>query len=170
MVCIATGLAIKKIRAANARGRLHRITADQIRILPSVQITPVETTGVLLGQDSRFTSAPHPKEINCLHGMIDLSQSLVALAEKYSLNEITLATADGLLLASSHRTPSSDDIARYCGIYNENPHARFPGIMLFGVEHKGSSLVGIVKTKGQILEDLGQELTRETKDILNWWI
>ena len=101
VICITAGLVIKKIRA-NARGRLHHIATDQIRILPSVQITPVETTGVSLGQDSRFTSTPHPKEINCLHGMIDLSQSLVALAEKYSLDEITLATADGLLLASSH--------------------------------------------------------------------
>ncbi len=102
--------------------------------------------------------------------MTDLSESLAALAKKYSLDEITLATADGLLLASSQSSPSADDIAEYCGMYNENPHARIPGIMLFGIEHKGSDLIGIAKIRGQALLEPGSELICETKDILNTWI
>jgi len=70
---------------------------------------------------SRFLCPFHIQRIYCIHGRSDISESLEALAEKYSLDEITLATADGLLLAYSHRTPSADDISRYCEIYYEQP-------------------------------------------------
>ena len=167
--CIGIGLAIKKTRAAKS-AKLHKITADPSRVPLRVQKIPVNATEVSPGQDAVITAAPQPKVINCIHGMTDISQSLIALAEKYSLAEITLATSDGLLLASSSKTPAADDIARYCGIFMANPRARFPGILLFGVEHKGSSLVGIAETKGPDLQEPGQDLIDETKDILNWWI
>ena len=120
-------------------------------------------------QDRDFASAPHPKEIDCLQDKANITQSLVALAEKYSLDEITIATSDGLLLASSFKAPSADNIARYCKMYNQFP-AWPPGILLFGVEHKGSFFVVIAKTKDPLLQEPEQELIRETKDILNWWI
>jgi hypothetical protein len=167
-ICIAAGLVIKKIRAT-ARARLRTLIEDPYHIPLHVQKILVDTTGVSPKQ-AIYTSPPHPAAINCIEGTTDLSGSLAALAKKYSLDEITLATADGLLLASSHSSPSADDIAGYCGIYNENPQARIPGIMLFGMVHKGSDLIGIAKIRGQALLDPGQELICETKDILNSWI
>ena len=169
VICIVAYLVVKKIQATK-KAKLHKIAADPFRIPLRVQEIPVNTKGISPNQGTIVASAPHPTEINCIHGMTDISQSLVALAENYSLDEITLATSDGLLLASSHRTPAADDIARYCRIYTTNPLDRFPGIMLFGVEHKGSSLVGIAKTKGRVLQEPDQELICDTKDILNWWI
>lgn len=169
VICIVVGLVVKRTRAAKS-AKLHKITADPSRIPLRVQKIPVNATGVSPGKNVVVAPAPHPTEINCIHGMTDISQSLIVLAEKYSLDEITLATSDGLLLASSSKTPAADDIARYCGIYSSNPRARSPGILLFGVDHKGSSLVGIAKTKGPDLQEPGQDLVRETKDILNWWI
>jgi hypothetical protein len=169
VLCIVVGFIVKKSRSAKS-AKLHKITEDPSRIPLRVQKIPVNATVISPGQDAVVPAAPQPKEINCIHGMTDISQSLIALAEKYSLDEITLATSDGLLLASSSKKPAADDIARYCGIYITNPRARSPGILLFGVEHKGSSIVGIAKTKGPDLQEPGQDLIDETKDILNWWI
>lgn len=167
-ICIAAGLVIKKIRA-DARARLRALIEDPCHIPLHVQKVLVDTTGVSPKQPI-YTSPPHPAAIDCIEGMKDLSESLAALAKKYSLGEITLATADGLLLASSHSSPSADDIAEYCGMFNENPQARIPGIMLFGIEHKGSDLIGIAKMRGLALLEPGPEFICETKDILNTWI
>jgi len=168
-ICIVASLVVKKIQAIKS-AKLHKVTADPFRISLHVQNILANTKGVSPNPGNFCVSAPHPKEIDCIQGMTDISQSLVALAEKYSFDEIAFATSDGLLLASSHRSPAAADIARYCGIYTVNPLTRLPGIMLFGVEHKESSLVGIAKTKGQILQEPGNELICDTKDILNWWI
>ena len=167
-ICIVAGLAIKKIRAT-ARGNSAEISADRIRIPLIVQKSPVGTTEEFT-HGTVFISALHPKDIDCIHGKADISESLEALAEKYSLEEITLATADGLLLASSLGAPSADVISRDREIYTNNPGIRPPGIMLFGVEHEGSSLVGFAKTKDPPRQEPGQELICETIDILNWWI
>jgi hypothetical protein len=167
-ICIVTGLVIKKIRD-NRRTRLRTLIEDPYHIPLHVQKVLVDTTGVS-PQKAIFKSPPRPAVINCIEGMTDLSKSLAALAKKYSLDEITLATADGLLLASSNSSPSADDIAGYCGTYNDNPQARIPGVILFGIVHKGSDLIGIAKLRGQALQEPEQELICETKDILNSWI
>jgi hypothetical protein len=167
-ICVAVSLVIKKIRA-NARARLRTLIEDPYHIPHHVQNVPGDTPGVSPRQAS-YTSPPHPAVIDCIEGTTDLSESLAVLAKEYSLDEITLATADGLLLASSQSSPSADDIAGYCGIYNENPQARIPGIILFGMVHKGSDLIGIAKTRGLALQEPVPELIGETKDILNTWI
>lgn len=169
IVIVVAFIAVKKARAAK-RENLHKITADQFRIPLHVQNIPTNNNKVSPDPYAVAASTPDPNEINCIHGMTDIYQSLLALAEKYSLDEITLATSDGLLLATSSRKPAVADIARYCEAYTANPRARSPGILLFGVEHKGSSLVGIAKTKGPDLQEPGEDLVRDTKDILNWWI
>jgi len=173
VIVVAAGimslLVIKKIRAT-PRHKLHTITAEPFRIPLKAQETPDAVPTIFPDNKTIEVSAPVPTEMNCIDGLTDISQSLAALAEKYSLEEIALATSDGLLLASSREIPEDEDIARYCGMYHTNPLAGLPGIMLFSVDHKGSSLVGIAKTKGRAPENLKHDMIRETKDILNWWI
>jgi hypothetical protein len=168
-ICIAIGLVAIQTRDTK-RAKLNKITKDPARIPRYVQKIPADITKVNPNPGAVAASAPHPTEINCIHGMTDISQSLIALARKYSLDEIALATSDGLLLATSSRTPAAEEIARYTGLYTANPRTQSPGIVLFGMEHKGSSLIGIAKTAGQNLQESRQDLIRETKDILNWWI
>ena len=112
-----------------------------------------------------------PKQkIDCIFGLTDISQSLLALTEKYTLDKISLVTLDGLLLASSARDTPDEEIARYCKEYQSSPETRIPGILFFRVEFKGSSLIGIAKTRTSRIRDPTQDLVAETKDILNWWI
>ena len=168
-ICIAAGLVAKKIRN-RARDNLHKMALDPLQTSHSVKEIPADTHEISSDQDRDFSSAPLRKEIDCLQDKVDITQSLVALAEKYSLDEITIATSDGLLLASSLKAPSADNIARYCKMYTINSRPWPPGTMLFGVEHKGSFLVVIAKTKDPLLQEPDPELVYKTKDILNWWI
>jgi hypothetical protein len=168
VICITAGLVIKRLRD-NASARLRTLIEDPCHIPLRVQKVLVDTTGI--SADKAICTSPHrPLEINCIEGMGDLSESLAALAKKHFLDEITLATADGLLLASSIKSPSADDIARYCGMYMDNPQIRLPGIMLFGIVYKGSDLIVIAKINDPALQEPEQELICETKDILNSWI
>ncbi|HNX17630.1 MAG TPA: hypothetical protein PKM50_04775 [Methanoregula sp.] len=173
IVAIAAGIAVLLIiqkKQADNEELLRKIDEEILRHPVQVKDSPGDISSVIPQKDTVAKPEPVPKKINCIQGMTDISQSLAALSEKYSLEEIILATSDGLLLASSSRTPPAEDIARYCGIYQVNPLEQIPGIMLFGVQHKGSSLVGIAKTGDLSVQERGHDLITETQDILNWWI
>jgi hypothetical protein len=109
------------------------------------------------------------RDLDTLNSTTNLSQSLNGLAKKYSLDEVTLATADGLLIASSG-SPHEEVIARYCGSHRD-PAKRPPvGIRMYDMEHRGSSLVLIAKIPKNATAAPEQVLVHETKDILKWWM
>jgi hypothetical protein len=116
------------------------------------------------------SSAVSTAEQDVLKGATSLSESLGALANKYSLDEVTLATADGLLIASSVGSPREEEIARYCSIHRDSA-GRLPGELgMYDVAHRGSSLVLIVKIPKTSTPAPEQVLVHETKDILKWWM
>ena len=96
--------------------------------------------------------------------------SLRALVEKYSLDQFTIATSDGLVFASSGGESAQTDAARYGELFVNDPLAETPGVALFGFTHKGSTLVGIIRTNLQIPGEISRMIEEDTKDILNWWI
>jgi hypothetical protein len=59
-------------------------------MLPALESRPVQKNAVSV-----------PKEIDILNGRTDITQSFLALAEKYSPGTFTIATSDGLIFASS---------------------------------------------------------------------
>jgi len=170
LLCIAAVILAKK-RRHGLKSPSSPIALDPSRSPLRVQKIPAYTPGSPhnAGRDTD-SLLPRPNGIDCITGRANLSESLAALAEKYSLDEITLATADGLLLASSQKSPSADDVARYAGLFAENVQPRPPGIILFGLEHKGSFLVGIAKAGDLPVQVREPDLIRDTKDILNRWI
>jgi hypothetical protein len=113
---------------------------------------------------------PKPKEISLLNGRTDITQSLVALVEKYSLDQVTIATSDGLVFASNGAESDQDDAAQFSGKYTENSSSEIPGIILVGISHKDSDLLLIVRTPLPVSEEIRQAIENDTKDILNWWI
>jgi hypothetical protein len=110
------------------------------------------------------------KEIELVEGRADITTSLLALVEKYSFEQITLATKDGLVFASSGSKAAQNDAAVYSGVYAKNPQEHITGVTLFELDHKNSGLIGIIRTKTTISEKMLQKITADTKDILNWWI
>ena len=97
----------------------------------------------------------------------DLRESVAALAGKYSLESFTIATSDGLILASSGGTTAQEDAA----LFNQKNGSESPeGLVLFSLNHKGSDLTGIIRSGGIIAGDLQERIESDTKDILNRWI
>lgn len=113
---------------------------------------------------------PKPKECNLLNGKNDITESLLALADKYSLGQFTIATSDGLVFASSGAETAQDDAAQYGEMFAHDPHSETPGIVLSGLSHKGSDLILIIRTNLPVPEEIRKNIESDTKDILNWWI
>ena len=111
-----------------------------------------------------------PKPVSVVEGLPDVTGSLHALVEKYSLDQFTIATSDGLVFASSGGGSAQTDAARYGELFVNDPLAETPGVLLFGFTHKGSNLVGIIRTNLQIPEEISRRIEEDTKDILNRWI
>ena len=113
---------------------------------------------------------PKPKKIDLTSTRRDLTESLTALAQKYSLDNFTIATADGLLFGSSGGDTALADAATYSGIFKSDPFSKTPGVSLFGMTHKGSDLVGIVRAKTPLKNEVIQQITADTQVVLNWWV
>ncbi len=116
------------------------------------------------------TDMPKLKNINLTSTRRDLTESLAALAQKYSLDSFTIATADGLLFGSSGGDTSLADAATYSGIFKSDPSSKIPGVSLFGMTHKGSNLVGIARAKIPLKNEVIQQIAADTQVVLNWWI
>ena len=110
------------------------------------------------------------KKIELMEGRVDITGSLLALAEKYSLDQFTIATKDGLVFASSGSKDAQNDAAIYSNIYSNDPGASVTGVVLFELVHKNSGLIGIIRTDKPVPDPILGKIAADTKDILNWWI
>jgi len=111
-----------------------------------------------------------PKKIDLIKNRLNITESLQALAEKYSVLEITLGTDDGLVLASSSGRDVQGDAAKYSQIVKQQIQPDEPGVTLFELHHKEAHLVGIVRADKEIPPDWKKEIREDTKGILQWWL
>jgi hypothetical protein len=112
------------------------------------------------------TAASIP-EVDIMENCKNLGQSLHALAGKYSLDSFTIATSDGLVFASSGGSTAQEDAASYSGSHDIRESV---GVAVFGLDHKGSDLTGIIRSQGIITGEIQKRIESDTKDILNRWI
>lgn len=144
--------------------------AGRLAYQPQARPVPAVPKGAIPRPSRQPPVLPAPKEIHLLDGRADMSESLRALAEKYSLDALTIATSDGLVFASSGDDDSQTDAAQYSEIYNNDPLSETPGAVLTGIGHKGSDLVLIIRTSLPVPDEIRVRIENDTKDILNWWI
>ena len=114
-------------------------------------------------------AAPAIKEIEILYGRTDITQSLLALVEKYSLGTFTIATSDGLIFASSGGEDSQTDAATCSKMVNHDLPLTTPLVIVSGLTHKGSTLVGVIRTQNPVSEDISKRIATDIQAILNWW-
>jgi hypothetical protein len=115
-------------------------------------------------------TAPVQKEIDIFHGRRDITQSLLALVEKYSLGTFTIATSDGLVFASSGGDDANTNAATYGVITPQDPRSDNSTVIVPGLTHKDSALVGIIRTQNPVSEEILTRITQDTQAILNWWV
>ncbi len=129
------------------------------RMIPSVQPRGI-----------RKTAPSQRDDIDILTGRDDITQSLLALVEKYSLGTFTIATADGLVFASTGGDDAHTSAATYDMVESQDPDAKTSTVIIPDLTHKGSTLVGIIRTQHPVSEETVQKITADTQRILNWWV
>jgi hypothetical protein len=117
-------------------------------------------------------SAPEqtPKKIELIKNRVNITESLEALAKKYFLLEITIATDDGLVLASSADHDVQPDAAKFSQILRRQMVPDEPGVTLFELYHNEAHLIGIIRTDKDLLQNWKKEIREDTKGILQWWL
>jgi len=91
-----------------------------------------------------------PADIDVLAGSGDMGMALQALVRKYSLGSLTLATTDGLVVATSGGSDAESDAAHYSSAFVRGVNPSEKGITLFPVNYRGSPLVGIIRSPKSI--------------------
>jgi len=110
-----------------------------------------------------------PQDIDVVAGRSDIVDSMKALCEKYYLNAFTIATDDGLVVSSSMEDAAAD-AAKYSYDFARGNLPDDPQVMLFGVRHKGSALVGVIRTDHNIPEKWVESMERDAVAILKRWL
>ncbi len=137
---------------------------------PVTKPRPAIPSTLRLSPLARGAEMSRPKDFDLTTTRHDLTESLVALTVKYSLERFTIATADGLLFGSSAGDVARNDAATCSEIFKKDPLAERPGIVLLGIVHKGSELICIIRTKTPLPETIKPRIFADTKIILDWWI
>jgi hypothetical protein len=97
----------------------------------------------------------------------DITQNVRALAAKYGLEAATIATTDGLVIATtSDRGPR--DAAQYSHLWNSGTAPDDASVRLLGLDHRGSSAVGIIRSNPPVSDQIAQSIQEEAEKILSW--
>lgn len=112
-----------------------------------------------------------PKKVP--HAVIEhhrtIEESLMALCQLYRVNGITIASKDGLIVAASYDN-AQEDAAKYSYIFNKGGKMDDPGINIFGLTYKLSTMVGIIKSSERIDDETIQSIKENVMKILNYWL
>jgi hypothetical protein len=119
-------------------------------------------------QDLLAGTAPCQNRPNIGDAAAAIPGSLDALAEKYSIDEFTIATSDGLVLASNGAVCATDDAARFGGTHGIEGDS--PLVTILPFFWNGFDLKAIIRTHTKIPERYIPMIERDTQEILNRWI
>ncbi len=101
------------------------------------------------------------------HGSIE--ESLRALGETLHLSSLTLASRDGLVVAST-ASEAQEDAAQYSDTWNKGKEPADPRIRVFGIPHRSGTLVGISRSEGRLNGQEFELLKENIGKILNYWL
>lgn len=110
-----------------------------------------------------------PLDIDVVSGRSDIMDSMKALCDKYYLSAFTIATDDGLVVASS-QDDAAADAAKYSYEFVQGTLPDDPQVMLFGIRHKGSALVGVIRTDHNIPDKWVEAMESDAVSILKQWL
>lgn len=115
--------------------------------------------------------AAREKEIfNEMQQHPDIFSSLREVCRKYGLAELTLATDDGLVLATSASRDVEFDAVHYSQVVQLMTTPSEPDVSLYELQYKGSHLIGIIRANRHVPPIMRERIRDDTKVILQWWL
>lgn len=152
--------------------RIYRIL-DQEKQRPSESVrqgseSPTDNIAASGEAAAAIVTVP-PLDIDIIKGKANIHESMKALSAKYHLASITLASKDGLVVASSLETPDETG-AQYSYLYFNGIEPQNRMVRLFGMNYNGEALACIVRLKQPIPGEWYDAIRNEAGDILSWWL
>jgi len=103
-----------------------------------------------------------------------LQESMVTLTQKYRLGSLTLASQDGLVIASTSKTPEQD-AAVYSGLFHElykvkqEPyyHVESKGVGLYSVESGAQKVIGVAARAAGLAPEEARAVREDTKRVVD---
>ncbi len=157
---LAVSLVLQVMTMRNLQTLKNRLAALQSR--------PVEP--IPRPQKPEFTAPVSPKDMDVLlkrHNSIE--ESIRALSELARVDGITLATRDGLVVASNY-TNAQADAATFSYMMNKKEENRDPAVKIWQIDHKAGTLIGIARTKEPIAGERLTFMKENVSKILNYWL
>ncbi|NYT06518.1 MAG: hypothetical protein GKC04_09185 [Methanomicrobiales archaeon] len=155
----------KFYRLLDARGRLSAVEPGAVPASGHLPAGP-ETLGMPPGAVT--ASAPRG-DIDVLRGSADISESMRRIGEKYGAISVTLASRDGLAIASS-AGEADEEAATMSHAYFRGAPPEDPAVRLFGLEFRGEPVIAILRT-GKPVPDAWEDSIREDLlALMAWWL
>ena len=112
-------------------------------------------------------------EVTYLDSTVDLSENMRRIVEKFKIKRITLATSDGLIVASSYadsqfEAATSIQLLNYG--FSTKEDTLGDTLMIFGFHHNKVSLVGIVRGSGEMPRIALEKIIEDAKRALSLYI
>jgi predicted regulator of Ras-like GTPase activity (Roadblock/LC7/MglB family) len=103
-----------------------------------------------------------------------LAESMVTLTQKYGLNSLTLASQDGLVIASTSKTPDQD-AAIYSGLFSELHkvkketyyYVESKEVGLYSIESGAGKIIGVAHRKGALAPEVIRSIGEDTKKLID---
>jgi hypothetical protein len=168
-VALIISLIQKKIHVLNSRRKFATFPPQYQNFHHETRLIR-RMVSVVQSQRAHKTPAFPIKDVELLSGCENITRSLIALVEKYSLVTFTIATSDGLVFASSGGDDANINAATYTTIPSRDPLTKTTTVIIPGLIHKGADLVGIIRTQNPLEEEILMNITKDTQTILNWWV
>ncbi|MDH7593881.1 MAG: hypothetical protein QHG99_05950 [Methanomicrobiales archaeon] len=99
----------------------------------------------------------------------DMGEGLMALADLYGLEKISIASLDGLLVASSG-VDAEEDAAVYSQLFVKGEKISDPAVRLIPLQHGPVSLLCILKGEEDLVEVGLKDITDNISKILKQWL
>jgi hypothetical protein len=124
------------------------------------------------GEDDLPVTPPVPachRDVDILEDHTNIRRNMEALNQKYGLESITLASPDGLVVASSDED-AHQIAAQFSHMTKKGMKQEDSRIQVFEMYYRGSPLTGIIRTNHPIPDTWLSSIEEDARKILNWWL
>jgi hypothetical protein len=137
-------------------------TTPELNAIPAPQVTSPDATV------SRTAFTTQDSHVCAQYS--DINQNTLAIRQKYSLDSLTIASSDGLVVVSSGN-PSAETDAAYFAQYIVTGHEIVKdGVNVETIEFRGSPLLIIIKSNAMLSVDQVDTIKNDVRKVLRDWL